>query len=245
MAKALDVLAPLRTGLMPVPAHQRGVCQVCRNGIDPAYPLCPSCNKARVQLGPLDPIIPISLSINGELLHFALRKYKDGGNADIKQRMAHRLAALLTVFVHFHSKCLGDWDVIVPVPSTSRVALMPVLDMTPHRKKVVELLHPSIGFHPDGRVVDPARFSVDSGARGTRVLLLDDTFTTGASLFSARAALTNAGALVVQAVVLGRHIQPDEWVPAADLLSWLRPRPWIPEQCCICFGEYRNAPSLF
>lgn len=159
--------------------------------------------------------------------------------------MALHLAALLTVFVHFHAKCLGDWDIIVPVPSTSRVALMSVLDMTPLRVQVVELLRPSNDFQSDGRVANPARFSVDGSARGTRVLLLDDTFTTGASLFSARAALNNAGAHVVQAVVLGRHIQPEKWPPAAELLSWLRPRPWIPEQCCICFGEYRDLPSLF
>lgn len=245
MATALDVLAPLRAGLIAVPAQQRAVCSVCRNGIDPAWPLCPSCNKAHVRLGSLDPIIPVSLSIHGEQLHFALRKYKDADDADIRQRMALRLAALLTVFVHYHSKCLGDWDIIVPVPSTSRNALTPVLDMTPHRKKVVELLHPSDDFDPDGRDVDPARFSVDSDPRGTRVLLLDDTFTTGASMFSARAALMNAGAVVVQAVVLGRHIRPDKWPPAEELLSWLRGRPWNPEQCCICSGEYRTVPSLF
>ena len=245
MATALYLLAPLRGGLIPVPAPQSGICIICHNGIEPKYIQCPSCNRGSDALGALDPIIPIALSIHNELLHNTLRQYKDSTDDVTRRRMSQRLAALLTVFLHYHSKCLGNWDVIVPVPSASRNALLPVLNMTPHRGKVVSLLQPAAFTASGVRIVDPARFSVDRDVQGTKVLLIDDTFTSDASLFSARSALTNAGATVVQAVVLGRHIRPDKWEPTAELLSWLRDRPWNPEKCCLCVGEYRAAPSLF
>lgn len=245
MATALDVLAPLRESLLPVPAPQLGVCKICHNGIEPKYSQCPSCNKGSDALGVLDPIIPIALSIHGELLHHTLRKYKDDANDEIKRRLSRRLAALLTVFLYYHSKCLGDWDILVPVPSAGRTALMPVLNMTPYQVKVETLLHSASSTSPGARITNPARFSIDRDVQGDRILLLDDTFTTGASLFSARATLTSAGAKVVQAVVLGRHIRPDIWPPASELLSWLGGRPWIPERCCICAGEYRTVPTLF
>jgi orotate phosphoribosyltransferase len=49
-------------------------------------------------------------------------------------------------------------------------------------------------------------FTVASAPPGARVLLLDDTWTTGARVQSLSHALKSAGAKSVVAVVLGRHV---------------------------------------
>ena len=58
------------------------------------------------------------------------------------------------------------------------------------------------------RALDPDRFAVTAPVRGAAVLLLDDTWTSGASAQSAVIALKQAGARGVAAVVLGRHVGP-------------------------------------
>jgi adenine/guanine phosphoribosyltransferase-like PRPP-binding protein len=95
-----------------------------------------------------------------------------------------------------------------------------------------------------GRNLNPAQFEVGRSAKGRRILLLDDTFTTGAKLFSAAAALRHAGAEVVGPVVIGRHAQPS-WQPTADLLDWLSEREWDQTRCCRCNGERKEEGLLF
>ena len=62
------------------------------------------------------------MSLNGDLIHHHLRDYKD--SFDLKERawMTRRLAALTAVFLHYHHRCLGEWDVVLPVPSVRRCA---------------------------------------------------------------------------------------------------------------------------
>lgn len=49
----------------------------------------------------------------------------------------------------------------------------------------------------------------DDAVAGKNVLLIDDTWTTGAAMQSAAAALKGAGASVVAGVVIGRHLRLD------------------------------------
>jgi adenine/guanine phosphoribosyltransferase-like PRPP-binding protein len=58
------------------------------------------------------------------------------------------------------------------------------------------------------RELDPDRFLAEP-VPGGRILLLDDTWTTGASAQSAAMALRRAGASSIATVVLGRHINPE------------------------------------
>lgn len=63
-------------------------------------------------------------------------------------------------------------------------------------------------YPPEERTFHPDRFVVPVSAAGGRVLLLDDTWTTGARVQSLAHGLKSAGALAVAAVVLGRHLNP-------------------------------------
>jgi hypothetical protein len=66
------------------------------------------------------------------------------------------------------------------------------------------------------RALDPERFRAAEPLAGARVLLLDDTWTTGASAQSAALALKRAGARSVAVVVLGRHMPAGwRWPPRA------------------------------
>jgi len=67
-------------------------------------------------------------------------------------------------------------------------------------------LRPQPGGDPWARSLDPARFRAGPQVAGAAVLLLDDTWASGASAQSAAAALKHAGARSVAVVVIGRHV---------------------------------------
>ncbi|MER7002677.1 phosphoribosyltransferase [Dactylosporangium sp. NPDC000555] len=74
-------------------------------------------------------------------------------------------------------------------------------------------------FHRD-------RFFVPPGpVARARVLLLDDTWTSGGRLQSLAFALKDAGAVAVAAVVLGRHVNP-AFGPSASMIGRLRSAQW-------------------
>lgn len=241
MADARQLILPLRGSLIPVPAQpQEGVCSICHSSASPGYRACYPCHEAAW----VDPpeILPITLSVHGELIHDHLRGYKDSRSPSVRDRMSLRLAGLLATFMANHAECVGVWDYTTCVPSAHRVALAPVVSrigLFAGRYRQV------LTGRPDAveRAVDPAQFTVSGDVKGHRVLLLDDTFTTGAKLFSAAAALRQHGAVVVGPVVIGRHIQRS-WAPSSELLSWVEERPWSEGRCARCAGERRSG-TLF
>jgi hypothetical protein len=87
------------------------------------------------------------------------------------------------------------------------------------------------------------RFALTRDVHGERVLVLDDTFARGATIFSAVAALREAGAQIIGPLVLGRHVQPG-WPSSRHMLAWLQPRPWDDQRCCRCDGERANPEQM-
>jgi hypothetical protein len=83
-----------------------------------------------------------------------------------------------------------------------------------------------------GRDPDLDRFQVGPVPAGASVLLLDDTWVSGASAQSAAAALKQAGARHVAVVVLGRHLNPAD-PSAAPLLAGLAPARYDPSTCAV------------
>jgi hypothetical protein len=67
-------------------------------------------------------------------------------------------------------------------------------------------LRPRPGGDPWARTLDPTRFQATGLPPGAAVLLLDDTWVSGASAQSAAVALKLAGAAAVAVVVVGRHL---------------------------------------
>ncbi|MCY4370277.1 MAG: hypothetical protein OXF41_12905 [bacterium] len=179
-------------------------------------------------------VVPISLSIHGRLLHHHLRSYKDGPHSIVREKFTLRLAAILEVFLSFHlDGCLGGpVHRVATVPSEKRDAPW----------GIIKLLRRFAGqTNPLSYDRRRSRYVVTTELRNQRVLLVDDTFTTGRSIFDAYHTLTNAGAVAAGPVVLGRHIRPD-WEPSKALLQRLEPTQWRPTECCRCAGELFNPP---
>ena len=77
------------------------------------------------------------------------------------------------------------------------------------------------------RTVDAAKYSAVRDLHGSDVLLVDDTWTTGANVQSAALSLKAAGAGAIGVVVIGRHVHEDYRDNAARLralprFSWER-----------------------
>ena len=69
-------------------------------------------------------------------------------------------------------------------------------------------MRPRPGGDPWARSLDPDRFRAGPEVTGAGILLLDDTWASGASVQSAAVALKRSGARAVAVVVIGRHVPP-------------------------------------
>jgi hypothetical protein len=78
-----------------------------------------------------------------------------------------------------------------------------------------------------------AGFLVDPTASGARVLLVDDTYTTGARAQSAASALAGAGARVVAIVPLARVVDPGYSSVVSERWRAWSARPFRFDRCCV------------
>jgi len=81
-------------------------------------------------------------------------------------------------------------------------------------------------------VFSPEKFVVTAPIEGRSVLLIDDTWTTGASAQSAAAALKAAGASATAAVVIGRHLNREWHENDRRIRGIARPFDW--SRCALC-----------
>ncbi len=190
--QAVAYLGRLQPDLVPVAAPRTGVCcETCRSGVGPGYDRRGPCDRHDVP-----PVLPISVSVHGRGLHRRLRGYKDADAEAERREYSLDLAVLLSLFLGRHGDCLGGVpDIVVTVPSTGRDALGAVTDRIPTlRNRRLRVLRAA------GSKAEP-RYEPDDGASkrvaGSRVLLLDDTFTSGRSVAAAYGTLVDAGAEVV------------------------------------------------
>ncbi|HEX4540117.1 MAG TPA: hypothetical protein VH112_07700 [Acidimicrobiales bacterium] len=217
MPSVHEVSGPLARFCRPVPARGPGVCAICHGCTRPGFSTCYSCAHVTGQVRrPCHQVVPMSLYAIPSGLHTTLRSYKDGGAADGRRRHTAFVASLLARFLFDHGDCLrrgrvGGWDFITTVPSTGRPGPHPLegaLSMVPwlaaqHRETLVRGSG-AIGHN----VACDTGFVALPDVGGARVLVVDDTFTTGARAQSAASALALAGARVVAVVPIGRVIDP-------------------------------------
>jgi hypothetical protein len=206
------------------------------------YDRCYACTRNEDWLAA---VAPISYSVALEQLHRALMGYKRL-SGEVARRLTVDLAAVLWRYLASHERCVARaarvvaFKLVTTVPSGDRCR-----DCThPLRRIVGELVGPTRGrFDPLLRrsrlEVGPRRFDVGKfeAARPLNdepVLLVDDTWTTGASAQSAAAALRQAGAGPVAAVVIGRHLNREWHENDKRLRAVTRPFDW--ERCALEAG---------
>ena len=165
-------------------------------------------------------VVPVAACRPGDGLHSALRRYKDAPSVAARRHYVALLAERMEQFLSAHVGCLwsgsGGWDALAVVPSSTRAPLrrssvhplqallrrVPSLAGTP-------LLTLARGTEPVGHLApDPRAFVAPSAMAGRRVLLVDDTWVTGATARSAAACLAGSGVTVPGVLVLGRAVEP-------------------------------------
>jgi hypothetical protein len=247
MATAAPYTDPYLHTYTAVPAGGPGVCAVCRSGPGPGYAVCFSCQEVIRQVSyPAMNVVPISLyTLNSQLWH-VLRYYKDGSGRSA-ELLATQVAAILARFTARHLRCVaatlgGDPAVVTSVPSTRpqprpgqhplQTAIMRVGRLAPRYRPL--LLRGPV--YVDHNRADDQAFTVPLRLGGERVLLLDDTLTTGARLHSAASALRLNGASAVAAVVIGRVINPEWNENCRRIWDQARATQFTFDQCCLCRG---------
>jgi hypothetical protein len=209
------------------PPAAAGVCGSCRTPVRPGQARCYRCDTYRECLPGLlpDVVVPVAYAAKGGHHATNLWRYKSDGPGAEAARAA--LRALLLVFLHDHGRCV--WR-RAGAPGPTHVAVVPSCRGRPGTHPLQAMAAPYLSLpwvcwvrlpaagepvplDPDPRRLRPERIA------GASVLLLDDTWTSGASATSAAAALRLAGARAVAVVVLGRHL--DAAVPAMPYRSRL------------------------
>lgn len=222
LAGAVAESEVLLRACLPAPPAGPDVCRLCHGWTRPGYPVCYPCRLTSGQVSwPCARVEVVSLYRTGGVLHRALRGYKDGPPAT-RAVLSGRVAALVTRFLWEQGPVLAPagWDGIVVVPSTTgRPGCHPLeRALAGSRWLAPQLLTGVLGRGPveaHHRAAADRVFTVAPEAElaGARVLLLDDTWTTGARAQSAASALQTAGAEVTAAVVVGRVVTPVAGAP--------------------------------
>jgi hypothetical protein len=209
-------------------------CEVCRGPLRPGYARCYQC-AGHDLLGQgllADAVVPVSYAIRGSALADDLWQYKSGPGPGARAR----ILALLLAFLHDHGACVWRY---AAMPPPGRFAVVPTGSGRPGPHPLLRLVSPylrqpacALAIRPghQGRDPDLDRFRAARVPAGASVLLLDDTWVSGASAQSATAALKLAGARHVAIVVLGRHVNPAD-PAAAPLLRALAPARYDPFAC--------------
>lgn len=222
-----------------------GVCSVCRGAAGSNYSLCFRCNGHRQEAGAFlaDVVAPISYSVKNHQHAYNLISYKSQVPSPAAQ---FSLWALGVDFLIRHNACLsapvgGPFTHLAAVPSTrGRVGEHPLLTVLVNRIGLPKISAISNAKYDNSdRDFHRDRFSVDpfgEGSESPRVMIIDDTWTTGARVQSLAYALKSAGATGVAAVVLGRHVNPADgqrYEPSRRLMDRIRTSPPFDSGRCV------------
>ena len=257
MATVAELTAPYEN-FMLAPRRGPDVCEICFT-FTRGYARCYACAGTEQAI---DVMAPISYSVAHEQLHHALAAYKREPGR-IGRRLAVALAAVLWRHLAVHERCLAGAaagaasDTARFEPYSSRFELVTTVPSSdperdenhPLRAIVGELAGPTRARHQRllrrtdrpvaPRCADPEKFAPTRLLNGESVLLIDDTWTSGANAQSAAAALKAASAGPVAALVIGRHLKRD-WHENGNRLGDIStPFDW--NVCALCRDSSNRA----
>ena len=214
------------------------VCGLCRGPLRPGFSRCYQCERQDLLGHGLlaDAVVPISYAIKGTAFAADLWRYKSRDAPTASARAS--VLALLLAFLADHGACVWRH---AAMPPPGCLAVVPTGYGRPGPHPLLQLVSPYLRLPPcalairpgrQGRDLDLERFQVGRVPPGASVLLIDDTWVSGASAQSAAAALKLAGARHVAVVVVGRHVNPaDRW--AGPLVAGLTPARYDSSTCAV------------
>jgi hypothetical protein len=214
------------------------VCVLCRGPVRPGFARCYQCARHDL-LGQgllADAVVPISYAVKGTEFAADLWRYKSWRAPSAAARTSMR--ALLLTFLHDHGACVWRH---AGMPAPGRLAVVPTGCGRPGPHPLLALSAPYLRLPVTRLVIRPGeqgrepnvnRFYAERSTAPASVLLLEDTWVSGASAQSAAAALKRAGARHVAVVVLGRHIDPADRLGGL-LAARLAPAPYDVARCAV------------
>lgn len=232
-------LTALYENFMLGPRPGPDVCSRCFN-FTRGYERCYACAHVEQWLSVM---APISYSVGREQLHHALAQYKrlDG---EVARQLAVQLAAVLWRYLAEHERCAASaagteaFELVTTVPSSDRARddrhplrwiVGEVVALT--RDRYERLLRRS-SFALEAHEFSRQKYEPARELHGESILLIDDTWTTGANAQSAAAALRSAGAGRLAAIVIGRHLNRAWHENDRRLRGIARPFDW--KRCALC-----------
>jgi predicted amidophosphoribosyltransferase len=226
-----------------VRADESGVCALCRaptpvGAWGTHYEKCHDCYSKYDDV--LDGFVPMCYSVHDGLESLIWR----AKNKEQSAWLQIPLAALLWTFTRKHVPCLertygGRFDLRLTVPSHPDTRggvnhLDSIIRRVPRMMDEWQFdLLRKASTRKAGtrrRTVDEEAFAADAVVRGKRVLLLDDTYTSGSTLASAAYALKSRGATSVVGLAFGRQLGSD-WDPSRKLIADLESRALDTDTC--------------
>ncbi len=213
-------------------------CLVCAGPVSSDEEICSRCAGHRAEFGDrLADRVLLLTYVRGQQPRtqhqsaHTVRAYKWPGSP--VERCLNHLRLMVSVATGIHARCVAEsagriWDSVTFVPSSSKPGPEhPVAELARHvafRNGIDNRLALAIGPGIDDtsrtvrsdRFVVPERYS--DRVKGKHVLLVDDTWTSGAKAQSAAVALSDAGAEQVTALCVARWCRHD-WPDHRELLD--------------------------
>jgi hypothetical protein len=229
---------PPRPSVSPPGPPSLALCVLCRGPVRPGFARCYQCARHEL-LGQgllADAVVPISYAVKGTAFAAGLWRYKSWPAPSVAAQTS--MLALLLAFLHDHGACVWRH---AGMPAPGRLAVVPTGCGRPGTHPLLALSAPYLRLPVTRLVIRPGeqgrdpnvnRFSAERSRPGASVLLLEDTWVTGASAQSAAAALKRAGARHVAVLVLGRHLDPADRL-GAPLAARLVPAPYDAAKCAV------------
>lgn len=244
MATVGEIAVSLTGICTRVPSGGGGVCRLCHGRPGPGFDTCWSCHEVTSQLSlPCRLVVPISLYEIPSQLHHLLNRYKSSQHPHLHDEFGAKIISLLAYFLRRHGSCIAEetghvgWDVISTVPSSRQRSGEHPLVSCIRRVQAIDsqyedLLAPGpvevrhLSASDDG-------FRIRRPLTGERVLLVDDTFTSGARAQSAASVINRAGGDVVAIVPIGRVITPGFNESVKEYWVQQKSSPFSFETCCL------------
>jgi hypothetical protein len=196
-------------------------CRTCRGPVQAGFARCYQCDLAHARCAGLlaDVVAPVAYAVKGGRLAGDLWRYKSGAAGATEA--GARLTAMLARFLREHSDQV--WQAAGMIAGPGLAAVVPSGQGRPGAHPLLGIVAscvdvPIVPLSSAPGAAARARgladgvaagwLTVGAAVAGTDVLLVDDTWVSGASAQSAVAALKAAGARRVALVVIGRHVDP-------------------------------------
>lgn len=261
MVRMSDLCALYDGHLLPVLPQGNGVCPICHGLLSSGTGYCYQCKEAQSKLPATADVIGfIALAVKGEQLATDLWVYKSSRVHEARLRPQLGLAAVLWRWLSLHESCLASasgvdsFPIVTTVPSAVHRYPHPLTTIVSSIVRItsdryIELLKPSelacdvahTEHAMNERIMNSQRYVATHTLTGhpEPVLIIDDTFTSGAHIQSAAACLSDAGYGPIAALCIGRHFNrrpekrgyiqfAESYYRAARQLGWS----W--DECSLC-----------